>query len=116
VPFWDFDDPNIPDAPRDSAASAIVASALLDLAALHPDERKAAQWKSRALSLLTELCAHYLATEPSHRGLLRQGCYSKPHNEGVVSAVMFGDFFFAEALCSAVMPGKLRATPPRLAA
>jgi unsaturated chondroitin disaccharide hydrolase len=47
---------------------------------------------------------------------LRQGCYSKPHNEGVASAVMFGDFFFAEALCSAVMPGKLRATPARFPA
>jgi unsaturated chondroitin disaccharide hydrolase len=114
VPFWDFDDPNIPNAPKDSAASAIVASALLDLAALHPDEQKAGLWKRQALSLLTTLCQHYLATESSHRGLLRQGCYSKPHNEGVVSAVMFGDFFFAEALCSAVMPGKLRAAPSRL--
>jgi unsaturated chondroitin disaccharide hydrolase len=116
VPFWDFDDPNIPDAPRDSAASAIVASALLDLSALHPDEQKAARWASQARSLLTALCQHYLATEPAHRGLLRQGCYSKPHNEGVVSAVMFGDFFFAEALCSAVMPGKFRSTPKRLSA
>ena len=116
VPFWDFDDPDIPDAPKDSAASAIVASALFDLSALHPDEQKAARWASEARSLLTALCQHYLATEPSHRGLLRQGCYSKPHNEGVVSAVMFGDFFFAEALCSAVMPGKFRATPKRLPA
>jgi unsaturated chondroitin disaccharide hydrolase len=66
--------------------------------------------------MLTVLCERYLATEASHRGLLRQGCYSRPHNEGVASAVMFGDFFFAEALCSAVMPGKLRATPSRLAA
>jgi len=64
--------------------------------------------------MLSVLCRRYLATEQSHRGLLRQGCYSKPHNEGVASAVMFGDFFFAEALCSAVMPGKLRAVPSRL--
>jgi len=116
VPFWDFDDPSIPDAPRDSAASAIVASALLDLSALHPDEQKAARCAGQARSILTALCQHYLATESSHRGLLRQGCYSKPHNEGVVSAVMFGDFFFAEALCSAVMPGKFRPASKRLSA
>jgi len=116
VPFWDFDDPSIPDAPRDSAASAIVASALLDLSALHPDDQKAARRAGQARSILTALCQHYLATESSHRGLLRQGCYSKPHNEGVVSAVMFGDFFFAEALCSAVMPGKFRPAPKRLSA
>ena len=37
VPYWDFDDPAIPDAPRDSSASAITAAALLDIAAQHPD-------------------------------------------------------------------------------
>ena len=105
-----------PACARDRAASAIAASALLDLAALHPDAGQAARWKNKALALLTELCRHYLATEQSHRGLLREGCYSMPHKEGVASAVMFGDFFFAEALCSVVMPGKLRATPVRLSA
>jgi unsaturated chondroitin disaccharide hydrolase len=114
VPFWDFDDPAIPTAPRDSSASAIVASALLDLAALHPDEQRSAKWRGQAVDILTVLCRRYLATEPSHRGLLREGCYSKPHNEGVASAVMFGDFFFAEALCGAVMPGRLRAAPRQL--
>jgi unsaturated chondroitin disaccharide hydrolase len=114
IPFWDFDDPAIPNVPRDSSASAIVASALLDLAALHPDGQASMKWRERAFDILTVLCRCYLATEPSHRGLLREGCYSKPHNEGIASAVMFGDFFFAEALCSVVMPGKLRATPQRL--
>jgi unsaturated chondroitin disaccharide hydrolase len=116
VPFWDFDDPAIPNAPLDTSASAIVASALLDLAALHPEPQKAERWRQQAIDMLSVLCRRYLATDAAHRGLLRQGCYSKPHNEGVISAVMFGDFFFAEALCSAVMPGKLRAVPRRLAA
>jgi unsaturated chondroitin disaccharide hydrolase len=40
--------------------------------------------------------------------LLRHSCYSKPHNEGVDSATMFGDFFFAEALCRASLPDGLR--------
>ncbi|WP_407180034.1 glycosyl hydrolase [Bradyrhizobium sp. STM 3562] len=114
VPFWDFDDPAIPNAPRDSSASAIVASALLDLAALHPDDQSSTKWRRQAFDILAVLCRGYLATEPRHRGLLRDGCYSKPHNEGVASAVMFGDFFFAEALCGAVLPGRLRATPRRL--
>ena len=116
VPFWDFDDPAIPNAPLDTSASAIVASALLDLAALHPDIQKAARWRKQAIDMLSVLCQRYLATDAAHRGLLRQGCYSKPHNDGVTSAVMFGDFFFAEALCSAVMPGKLRGVPRRLGA
>lgn len=116
VPFWDFDDPAIPNAPIDTSASAIVASALLDMAALHPDLERAAQLRQRAFDILATLCEHHLAIESSHRGLLKHGCYSKPHNQGVDSAVMFGDFFFVEALCSAVMPGRLRAVPKRLPA
>ena len=39
------------------------------------------------------------------------GCYSRPHNEGVDSATMFGDFYFVEALCKAMMPGRFRPVP-----
>jgi unsaturated chondroitin disaccharide hydrolase len=110
VPHWDFDDPAIPDAPRDSSASAIVASALLDMAALHPDEEAGVGWAERACALLDALCRDYLARDPAHRGLLREGCYSKPHDEGIASAVMFGDFYFADALMKLLHPGRLQ--PP----
>ena len=58
--------------------------------------------------MLEGLCRDEFAHEASHRGLLRHSCYSKPHNEGVDSATMFGDFFFVEALCRAALPGALR--------
>lgn len=114
VPFWDFDDPAIPNAPRDSAAAAIVASALTDLAAIHPDENRAREWRATAGRILDLLCRDYLARESQHRGLLKHGCYSKPHNIGVDSAVLFGDFYFVEALCSHVMPGRFKPVPDRL--
>jgi unsaturated chondroitin disaccharide hydrolase len=109
VPFWDFDDPAIPDAPRDSSAAAILASALLELAAIMPDREEGERWRDRAMALLEALCADYLAREPGHRGILKHGCYSRPHREGVDSAVLFGDYFFAEALCRAVYPDRLHA-------
>jgi unsaturated chondroitin disaccharide hydrolase len=115
VPFWDFDDPAIPAAPRDSSAAAIVASALLDLAAQHPDPAVAANWRGRAETTLDALCRDYVARQPGHRGLLKHGCYSKPHNIGADAAVLFGDFYFAEALCSAVMPGRYKPVPAPLA-
>lgn len=37
VPYWDFDDPGIPDAPRDASAAAVVASALLELSTYLPN-------------------------------------------------------------------------------
>jgi unsaturated chondroitin disaccharide hydrolase len=115
VPFWDFDDPAIPDAPRDSSAAAITASALLDLAGLHPDADAGARWAEEALAMLESLCRGYLARDARHRGLLMHGCYSKPHNDGVDSAVMFGDFYFVEALTGILLPGRFRPAPRPLA-
>ena len=107
VPPYDFDDPD-PKRPLDSAAAAILASALLDVAALHPDRSRSAHWRGCALALIDGLIAECLAVEDSHRGLLKHGCYSWPHRDGVDSAVLFGDFFFVEALCKLLLPGKLR--------
>lgn len=105
VPPYDFDDPD-DDAPQDSSASAIMAAALLDLASLHPVSETAKLWEERAHFLLDGLCREYLARDDGHRGLLKHGCYSQPHNRGADAAVMFGDYFFVEALCRATMPGR----------
>ena len=114
VPFWDFDDPKIPRALRDSATAAVVASAMLDMAAIHPDPLQGRRWQSSALEMLRELCRDYLARESGHRGLLKHGCYSKPHQEGTDSAVLFGDFYFVEALCKVLLPGKFLPAAERL--
>ena len=115
VPFWDFDDPAIPNCPLDSATGGIVASAFLTMAQLHPDPQAGERWRSRAFAILDALCETCLAVEPTHRGLLKHGCYSKPHNIGPDSAVLFGDWFFTEALCTAAAPGKIRPLAERLA-
>ena len=114
VPFWDFDDPAIPDAPRDSSAAAIVAAGFLAMAGLHPDPQKGAAWRGHAHAMLECLCTDYLATEDAHRGLLKHGCYSIPHRDGVDSAVLFGDYFFVEALMAALSPGAFLPEPEPL--
>lgn len=114
VPYWDFDDPRIPSAPRDSAAAAIVASALLEMDALHPEPSRAAHWRRHALAMLRVLCRDYLAQDAQHRGLLMHGCYSLPHRKGIDSAVLFGDYFFVEALCQLLLPGVLKEPSTRL--
>jgi unsaturated chondroitin disaccharide hydrolase len=108
VPPWDFDDPAVPDTLQDSATAAIVSAGLLDVAALQSDEAAGREWRERALAMLQGLCEGYLARSSEHRGLLMHGCYSRPHDEGVDSATMFGDFYFVEALCKVMMPGRFR--------
>jgi unsaturated chondroitin disaccharide hydrolase len=114
VPPWDFDDPAGEEATRDSSAAAIMADALLAVSDLHPDQRAAERRYSQALAILENLCTHCLAAGPD-RGLLRHGCYSKPHGEGTDSAVLFGDFYFARALCRVLMPGRFAPVPAALA-
>jgi unsaturated chondroitin disaccharide hydrolase len=109
VPYWDFDDPAIPNSPRDSSAGAILASALLSLAELHPDQARGAAWRDRGEAIAQAISECCLARESAHRGVLKSGCYSLPHSEGTNSAVMFGDYYFIEALCKIALPGQLQA-------
>lgn len=106
LPPWDFDDPAGKDATRDSAAAAIMASALTQMSELHWDSVERERRRTQALELLERLCTDALAPEQSHRGVLKHGCYSKPHDDGIDSAVLFGDYYFAEALCRHLLPGK----------
>jgi unsaturated chondroitin disaccharide hydrolase len=112
VPPWDFDAPKSSDNPKDSAAAAIIASALFDLSNLHPEKDLAADYRRKCSWIVRSLCTDYLAREDTHRGLLKHGCYSKPHNEGVDSATMFGDFFFTEVLCKLLHAGRFRPQSP----
>ena len=48
------------------------------------------------------------------------GCYSKPHNIGPDAAVMFGDYYFVEAIARLALrdrflpaPAPLSVSPPR---
>jgi len=107
VPPWDFDAEGADADIKDTATTAIVASALIELGAIHPDRAAALAWRERGLGMLAGLCREEFASEDGHRGLLRNSCYSRPHNQGVASATMFGDYFFVEALCRAAMPGRL---------
>ena len=64
--------------------------------------------------MLECLCTDYLAREDRHRGLLKHGCYSIPHRDGVDSAVLFGDYFFVEALMAVLSPGTFLPRPMSL--
>ena len=92
----------------DSSAAAIVASALLDISKCYKDEGKNKLRKEQAIKTINNLCDDFVAYEEEHRGILKHSCYSHPHKIGVDSAVMFGDFYFIEALCTLLMPGKFK--------
>ena len=104
VPYWDFDadlTQPLPLGPqKESSAAAIAASGLLDLAAQTKSEERAIAYHNEALVMLDALCEpEYLAIDtPGWEGILKHGVYHTRKNLGVDESVLWGEFFFVEAL------------------
>ncbi|HKX32230.1 MAG TPA: glycoside hydrolase family 88 protein [Blastocatellia bacterium] len=100
VPFWDYGAPQIPREPLDSSAAAIAAGAFWKLKDLEGTRRGAAAYRQTALTILSTLTGDdFLGTsDPAYEGILRHGVYHRPMDWGVDQSVMWGDYFFMEAL------------------
>ncbi|MHB8900113.1 MAG: glycoside hydrolase family 88 protein [Thermoguttaceae bacterium] len=108
VPYWDFcadlSQPIPWGRQKDSSAGAIAASALFDLAGQTASEERRAAYRSTALAMLDALVEpEYLAREtPGWEGIVKHGVYHTKKNLGVDESVMWGEFFFVEALDKAL--------------
>jgi unsaturated chondroitin disaccharide hydrolase len=102
VPPNDWDEPN-PAVPYESSAAAIAAGGLWQLAGLVRDQSKARSYASYALRTLTRLCERDFlsAGDPNQEGLLRHGIYHEGKGLGVDESVMWGDYWFLDALATA---------------
>ena len=107
VPPWDFNAPEESRALVDTSAAAIAASGLLQLAALAADPLHAAVYEETARRALATLCGQYLAaSDPQWEGILKGGVYHLHKGLGVNESVMWGDYFFVEALDRALREGR----------
>lgn len=88
----------------ESSAAAIAASGLLNLADLVQDRHHAARYRQSALLILDTLTSpEYLAAEdPDWEGILKHGLYHRERGLGVDESVMWGEYFFVEALDKAL--------------
>jgi unsaturated chondroitin disaccharide hydrolase len=108
VPWWDFRaDFSLPlpwGKQKDSSAGAIAASGLLDLATQTKSPERASAYRQTALKMLDQLAGpDYLAEgTPGWEGILRHGVYHTAKNLGVDESVMWGEYFFVEALTKAL--------------
>ncbi|MEM9950831.1 MAG: glycoside hydrolase family 88 protein [Chloroflexota bacterium] len=78
----------------DSSADAIVAGGLLRLADLTGEQA----YREKAHSLLMMLYEKAFDTQSDAQGLLLHGTQHAPHNYGVDTYTIFGDYFFLEGL------------------
>lgn len=108
LPYWDFDadlSQPLPWGPqKDSSAAAIAASALLTLSKQTKCDERALAYRNTALVMLDALVApEYLANDtPGWEGVLKHGVYHTRKGLGVDESVLWGDFFFVDALAKAI--------------
>ena len=94
IPLWDLHLPEHETQYRDSSAAAIAACGLLRLAQLTNDKRL----HDEGESLLNALITHCWEADPAGQGLLKHGAMHVPKGWIPDGYVIFGDYFFLEAL------------------
>jgi rhamnogalacturonyl hydrolase YesR len=98
IPYWDYDAPDIPNAPRDASAAAITASALIELSGFSPEKEE--KMLAYAIETLKELSSEdYLAKEGENGGFLLKHSVGNYHeNNETDTPLNYADYYFLEAL------------------
>jgi unsaturated chondroitin disaccharide hydrolase len=103
---WDFDAPESGDLSRlqpDTSASAIAAVGLFSLAEFSNTAARRMAYRNCALRTIESLTGDFMGSgDDGWEGILRGGVYHIHKNLGVNESVMWGEYFFVEALQKAM--------------
>ena len=101
IPYWDFDDPEIPFTYKDASAGAIMCSAFIELGTLTPDKALAKACKAMAEKQIRTLASpEYLASPGTNGGfLLKHSVGNLPGDAEIDVPLPYADYYFLEALC-----------------
>lgn len=96
VPYWDYNDPKIPNTYRDASAAAITASALYMMSELTKDN----SYRDKADQMVESLSSpKYLAAVGQNAGFLIQHCVGNmPKNSEIDTPLNYADYYYLEAL------------------
>jgi len=97
IPYWDFDDPRIPNAPRDASAACVVASALSELHTYVPEE-KGNQYKEQALKMLHSLSTDAYRSGEQKPSFLLHSTGNLPAGSEIDASIIYADYYYIEAL------------------
>ena len=97
VPYWDFDDPEIPAAPRDASAAGIVASALLELQN-YVSPADARRYRNAAVTMLANLSSDKYRSGDARTSFLDHSTGHKPAGSEIDASIIYADYYYIEAL------------------
>lgn len=98
IPYWDFDDPAIPNAPKDASSAAIVASGLLELVQLEDNKQKAKEYKEAAINMLYSLSSDKYQSRDKNPSFLLHSTGNLPGGYEIDASINYADYYYIEAL------------------
>lgn len=99
IPYWDYDAPDIPDAPRDASAAAVIASALFELSTLVPEEEGRSYFERAERMLMSLSSDAYLAAKGTNGGfILRHSVGHLPAQSEIDTPLNYADYYYLEAI------------------
>ena len=97
VPYWDYNAPDIQNAPRDVSAASLMASAFYELSTLVL--AKASFYKSTADKIMNSLSTKYRAEPMTNKGfLLTSSTGHLPNKHEINVPIVYADYYYLEAL------------------
>ncbi len=99
IPYWDFNDPGIPNVLRDASAASVMASALLALCR-YADKKDAITYFNTAQSILKTLSSPaYKAAQGTNGGfILMHSVGNMPQKSEIDVPLTYADYYFVEAM------------------
>lgn len=98
IPFWDFDAPDIPAAPKDASAAAVTASALLELSTLEDDPERSELYYALAKEMLHSLSSEHYQSRKKNSSFLLHSTGHYPAGEEIDASIIYADYYYIEAL------------------
>lgn len=98
MPYWDFDDSSIPDAPKDASAAAVAASGMLELSTFVKDDAAKAKYKNAAIALLKKLSSDEYLSRNKNKAMLLHSTGHYPKGSEIDASIIYADYYYLEAL------------------
>lgn len=97
IPYWDFDDPSIPNAPKDASAAAVVASGLLELST-YLQNSKGKKYFQMSVEMLKSLSSGTYQCGSGSPAFLCHSTGHWPNHSEIDASIIYADYYYMEAL------------------
>ena len=105
IPFWDYNDPTIPNTSKDVSAACVTASALYELAGFTKNN----DYVKKANTILVNLAANYKAPLNSNGDfILLHSTGHRPAKSEIDVPINYADYYYLEALLRSRIYSKMK--------